>query len=161
MQNMHIIHDILGYLIYKVLNLNINDRQGKEISNIYLSRVVNHIQSLNDNRYKHLLNLLFQLIQKNENKKNSYFKYLCDFVNHSKHCFIVEQKTNIQICPTIEKNYLFEKFSHKEISHEEMDAIFFINTEYNREAKLIIQIENELINILESKPKDTENEITK
>lgn len=146
-QNMHIIHDLLGFLILKVLDLKIV-KNGKEVKNIYLRTVINELTSSKDNRYTSLLNLLIQLGGKDVKNQPLYFDYLCEIVNHSKHKYTIEPKFNTNL-GKIERICYFDSFTHNKL-HEKMDAIFFINTEYNREAKLIIEIENELITILEN-----------
>jgi hypothetical protein len=157
-QNMHIIHDLLGFLILKVLDLKII-RNGEEVKNIYLRTVINELKSINDNRCTSLLNLLIQLAGEDVKNQPLYFDYLCEIVNHSKHKYTIEPKFNTNFTGDIERICYFDNFTHNK-KHDKMDAVFFINTEYNREAKLIIEIENELIRILEN-DKEMEKEESK
>ncbi|MDD4884040.1 hypothetical protein [Sulfuricurvum sp.] len=142
LHNMHITHDLLGQLICRTLNLKI---QGQ----VYLRKVVTHLNEQQDDRYRDLVNLLNLLAGSTNIKAPLYFQYLVDIVNHSKHRFTIEPKCKTNLQGQVTWSCYFEAFTKDGRSHNEMDAIFFINTEYNREAKLIIQIENELINILE------------
>ena len=144
LHNMHITHDLLGQLIYRTLNLAIPEDK------VYLRTVIRHLHEQNDDRYINLVNLLNQLAGKTKNEAHQYLQYLEDIVNHSKHRYTIEPKFKTNLKRPIERSCYFEAFEKDGRSHKEMDAIFFINTEYNREAKLIMQIENELINILEN-----------
>lgn len=136
-QNIHIVHDILGYLIYKTLDLNIKN------NNIFLHTIKNHLTDIKDYKYNNLLNLLEKFMD-----NNSPYSYLCDLINHSKHKYTIQPICRSTITKTIERTYYFDKFTHKKNNHEKMDINYLINTEYNREAKLIIEIKNELIKIL-------------
>lgn len=149
MQNMHIIHDLLGFLIFKVLDLKINN------NNIYIRTVINFLKSLNSDRHATLLKLLYKLAGEDNNNQPIYFEYLSDIVNHSKHKYTIEPKFNTNFDAKIERAWYFDNFTHRNKTHEKMDAIFFINTEYSRESNLTIQIENELINILKKEKKET------
>lgn len=146
LHNMHITHDLLGQLIDKVLNLNI---KGK----IYLQTVINHLTINTNLQYANLVTLLHKFAGPTIEKAHPFFQYLADIVNHSKHQYTIEPifKTNLQGQAT--RSCCFNSFKKGKNSYEEMDSDFFINTEYNREAKLIIQIENELINILQKEQK--------
>lgn len=136
MQNMHIIHDLLGWLIFKVLDLNISNK-------VSLYIVKKHLKCLDENKYENLLKLLIHLVENEE------FQYLCDLVNHSKHKYTIEPKFKTNFTGKIERVCYCDEFSQAGNSHEKKDIELFIIVEYAREAKLIIQIENELIKILE------------
>lgn len=141
--NMHIIHDYLGYLIFYTLNLEI---KGK----IDFYKVLEYLKSLKDYRHKTLLSLLFKFKCEN-NTQFSPFKYLCDISNHSKHKFIIESKATTNLNnKKFNRNSKFFGFTQKNNDYKEMDIDTFIKKEYEREAKLIIEIENELISILEN-----------
>lgn len=143
--NMHIIHDYLGYLIFYTLNLEIKRK-------IDFYKVLDYLKSLKDYRYKTLLSLLFEFTCEDENTQFSPFKYLCDISNHSKHKFIIESKatTNFDNRKS-NRNSKFVGFTQRNNAYKEMDIDIFIKKEYEREAKLIIEIENELISISENK----------
>lgn len=145
LHNMHITHDLLGQLIYRALNLPISEDK------VYLRSVIRYLNEQNDDRYSSLVNLLNQLAGKTKNEAHQYLQYLEDIVNHSKHRYTIEPKFKTNLKRPQERSCYFEAFTKDGRFHKEMDAIFFINTEYNREAKLIILIENELISILENK----------
>lgn len=146
LHNMHITHDLLGQLICRALNLSISEDK------VCLRSVIRYLNEQNDDRYSSLVNLLNQLAGKTKNETHQYLQYLEDIVNHSKHRYTIEPKfKTYDLKRPQERSCYFEAFTKDGRSHKKMDAIFFINTEYNREAKLIIQIENELISILENK----------
>lgn len=144
LHNMHITHDLLGQLIYRILNLHFSEN-----NKVYLRTVIKYLNDQHDGQYSDLVNLLNQLSGKTKDEAHPYFKYLEDIVNHSKHRYTIEPKCKTNLQGQVAWSCYFEAFVKDGRSHKEMDAIFFINTEFNREAKIIIQIENELISILE------------
>ncbi len=140
MQNMHILHDILGYLICFSLNLQFDkERQ------INFSNVKNKIDSSKKNEYKNLL-ILLEIFS-----SNSDYKYLEDNVNHSKHKFQISPNLFIDMRQDECIHCEFTSFTHNENFYDKRDVDNFLNVEFNRELNLIIEIENELIKILEEK----------
>lgn len=140
-QSMHITHDLLAQLIFNVLVLTIN-------GNITLYQIITYLESLRNGKYSKLLELLIKLAGKDVKNKHLYIGYVSAIVNHSKHTYTIEPKTKTYFYPNVHKRFYFKEFNYKGFLYKEIDAEFLINSEYNREAKLIIEIENELINIL-------------
>ncbi|MCT7507168.1 hypothetical protein [Aliarcobacter cryaerophilus] len=137
MQNLHSSHDILGYLIYFLLELEFDTPK-----NIYLNKVFSKIDK---SKYTYLIELLDKLINHDD------FKYLNAYTNHSKHRHIVNPIFNLGI-PDIKKfGFSFDAFKYDKNNYEKRKVDEFLTNEYNREFQLIIQIENELINIIENK----------
>ncbi len=130
-QSIHITHDILAYLISTILSLNLNE------SKITFNNVLKKV-----NDYKNLKNLLDEFSSHND------YKYLVSYVNHTKHRFHIEPKITYYF--TVNKDYIaeFEEFDFKGNKYEKQNIEEFLLREFNREQKLIIEIENELINIL-------------
>ena len=132
-QSIHITHDILAYLITTILNLDLSENK------ITFYNVKEKL-----NNYKNLKKLLVDFSSHDD------YKYLTSYVNHTKHRFHVEPKVTYHFTGNKHYSAQFERFSFKNKEYSEQDVDKFINREYNREAKLIIMIENELISILES-----------
>jgi len=137
MQNIHITHDILAYLIATVLNLDLNER---EISFVKVKE--------KSSSFINLKKLLEDFSGHND------YKYLISYSNHTKHRFHIDSKLTFHF--TQDKHYtaIFEKFSFKGNSYTEQAIESFLVREFNREQKLIIAIENELINILQMQDED-------
>ena len=111
-------------------------------------KTLNVINKINIPHYE----VLFELLESLTN--NDDFKYLNAYTNHSKHRHIVNPNFNIGINNVKEFGFSFDTFKYKEKHYEKRKVDNFLTSEYNREFKLIIQIENELISILkDEKPK--------
>lgn len=136
-QSLHVTHDILAFLIATVLDLGLDER---EITFYNVEKKCNKFQDLT--------NLL------NEFSNHEDYKYLVSYVNHSKHRFHIDPKFIFHFTGGNHFTATFEAFSFKNYDYESKEIDSFINEEYNREQALILQIENELINILESQGED-------
>ncbi len=143
-QSIHITHDLLAQLIFNVLNLTKAEKE-----KLYFYTVITILKRLKNDKYKNLIELLTKLRGGNLENKSSYFNYLRAIVNHSKHTYTIEPKRKLSFSPNAHQRFYFEEFKYSDILYKEIDAEFLINSEYNRESKLIIEIENELINILQ------------
>lgn len=135
MQNLHASHDILGHLIYFLLDLKFGDT-----SYITLYKV---IEKIDKSKYPNLLNLLIDLTEHDD------FKYLNAYTNHSKHRHIVNPLFNLGISNIKEFGFSFDAFEYKNKKYCRRKVDDFLINEYNRESKLIIQIQNELIELLQ------------
>ncbi len=134
-QNLHVVHDILAHLITYALDLKFKDERRITLKNVH-----SKIQENTD--YSSIDNLLVDLIE------NDNFKYMVANVNHSKHKYNIEP--SITVSPQKEPSVTcsFSQFSFHGIVYPEKDTDNFFKTEFNRELKLILYIENELIDIL-------------
>lgn len=134
-QNLHVVHDILAHLIAYALNLEFTNERYINLKNVH-TRIQDNID------YSSVDKLLFELIE------NDDFRYLGAIVNHSKHKYNI--KPSITVSPMEEPSVKcsFSEFSFHDIDYPEKDTDNFFKTEFNRELKLILRIENELINIL-------------
>ncbi len=132
-QSIHITHDILAYLIAKVLQLEINENK------IYLGTVRDNIKT-----YTNLKKLLQAFTEYSD------YNYLTSYVNHNKHRFHIDSKLMFHFTGNKHFTASFEAFNYKGKSYEMQEIDAFILREYNREQKLILEVENELINILEA-----------
>lgn len=141
-QSIHITHDLLSQLISKILELEIIDRR------ISFYEVVKKLSNLENIKYKILLELLIKLRGEKVKEKISYFDYITAIVNHSKHTFTIEPAFKTTFFSEVHRICYFAEFTYKGNLYPEIDAEFLINSEYIRESKLIIEIENELISIL-------------
>lgn len=137
MQNLHSSHDILGYLIYFILELEFDNLQNINLSNVILK--------IDKSKYEYLIELLNELINHND------FEYLNAYTNHSKHRHIVNPIFNLGIPDIKQFGFSFDDFKYKKKTYEKRKVDEFLTNEYNRELQIIIQIENELINIIENK----------
>ena len=137
MQHLHIVHDILAHLIAYALDLKYDNER-----NITLRNVCRRIQTNTD--FVYLGNLLADLVD------NDNFDYLVANVNHSKHKYNIEPSITVAPQETSPIKCEFSQFSHHEITYPKKNADEFIQEEFGRELKIIIQIENELIQILET-----------
>lgn len=137
MQNLHSSHDILGYLIYFILELEFDNPRNINLSNVILK--------IDKSKYEYLIELLNELINHDD------FEYLNAYTNHSKHRHIINPIFNLGI-PDIKKfGFYFDAFKYDKNDYEKRKVDEFLTNEYNREFQIIIQIENELINIIETK----------
>jgi hypothetical protein len=135
MQNMHSAFDILGHVIYYAFNLGASEKTKIQEDKIYIKSIRGKLED------EQLKNLLKELIEHDD------YKYLEAIVNHSKHRYLINHDLTIAGNTT---TYFFDAFEYKEINYKKCVVNDFIEREYNREVRLIMQIENELINILEA-----------
>jgi len=146
MQNLHILHDVLSYIISLSLDMKIEDKD------ITFYKLKKHLEMKNKQEYKTLISYIDELSKKSD------YKYLNANVNHSKHRYHIDLDISIDMKEYPPKLYsLFRSFDYHSlekkntvIHYPEMDASLFLIREYNRETELIIKIENELIYILEN-----------
>lgn len=134
-QNLHVVHDILAHLITYALDLKFKDERRISLKNVH-SRIQEKID------YVSIDKLLVELIE------NDNFKYMVANVNHSKHKYNIEP--SITVSPQQEPSVTcsFSQFTFHGIEYPEKDTDTFFKTEFSRELKLILHIENELIDIL-------------
>ena len=137
MQNLHSSHDILGYLIYFLLELEFD-----KLRNINLANVISKIDKAN---YTYLMELLNKLTNHED------YEYLNAYTNHSKHRHIVNPIFNLGIPDIKQFGFSFDDFKYAGKPFEKRKVDEFLTSEYNREFQIIIQIENELINIIENR----------
>ena len=137
MQHLHIVHDILAHLIAYTLDLKYDNER-----KITLRNVCQRIQTNTD--FVDLSNLLVDLVD------NDNFDYLVANVNHSKHKYNIEPSITVAPQEASPIKCVFSQFSHHKITYPKKNADEFIQEEFNRELRIIIQIENELIQILET-----------
>lgn len=134
MQNLHSSHDILGHLIYYLLDLKFDKERY-----IYLHNV---IEKIDKSEYSNLVKLLTELTE------NDDFKYLNAYNNHSKHRHIVNPSFNLGVPDKKQFGFSFDAFVHERKKYCRRKVDDFLINEYNLESKLIIQIQNELIELL-------------
>lgn len=132
MQSIHITHDILAYLIATILNLELSER---EITFQKVQKKVNIFENL-----KNLMNAF---------SNHDDYRYLISYVNHAKHRYHIEPKITYYFVGEKHHTAEFEEFEFKGNQYQKQNVEEFLFREYNREQKLILQIENELINILQ------------
>lgn len=137
MQNWHSMHDILGHLIYYIVDFRFNKERDISLKNVF--------QKIDENQYETLKKLLITL------REHSDFEYLDAYVNHSKHRHIVSPIFNVGVPNKQEFGFHFDAFCKDNIEHPRKKVDGFLSDEFNRELELIIQIENELIAILEKR----------
>ena len=137
MQHLHTVHDILAHLIAYALDLKYDNER-----NITLKNVCHRIQT--DTDFVDLGNLLVDLVD------NDNFDYLVANVNHSKHKYNIEPSITVAPQEALPIKCDFSQFSHHNAKYPKKNADEFIQEEFNRELRIIIQIENELIQILET-----------
>ncbi|QHG91075.1 hypothetical protein CVO_04115 [Sulfurimonas sp. CVO] len=135
MQNMHSAFDILGHVIYYAFNLGASEKTKILENKIYIKSIRGKLED------EQLKNLLKALIEHDD------YKYLEAIVNHSKHRYLINHDLTIAGNTA---TYFFDSFKYGEKYYEKCVVNDFIEREYNREVRLIMQIENELINILEA-----------
>ncbi len=135
-QNLHVVHDILAHLITYALDLKFKDERHITLKNVH-SKIQEHID------YSSIDTLLVDLIE------NDNFNYMVANVNHSKHKYNIEP--SITVSPMEEPSVAcsFSQFNFHGKDYPKKDTDTFFKTEFNRELKLILHIENELIRILE------------
>lgn len=135
--SIHITHDILAYLIATVLSLDLSERE------ITFQKVQGKVDD-----FKNLKNLLSEFSDSGD------YKYLTSYVNHSKHRYHIEPQITWHFTDNKHYNVQFNSFLFKGTKYPSCDVEEFLNREYNRESRLIIKIENELINILKSEQEE-------
>lgn len=137
-QNLHVIHDILAHLITYALSLEFKDERQITLKNAH-SKIQEKIA------YVSIDKLLVELTE------NDDFKYMVANVNHSKHKYNIEPSITVSPIKEPSVTCSFSKFSFHGKKYPEKDTDDFFKTEFNRELKLILHIENELIDILSKK----------
>lgn len=137
MQNLHSSHDILGYLIYFLLELEFDKPR-----NINLANVIPKIDKAN---YTYLMELLNKLTNHED------YEYLNAYTNHSKHRHIVNPIFNLGIPDIKQFGFSFDAFEYRNNNYKKRKVDEFLTSEYYRESKIIIQIGNELIKIIENR----------
>ncbi|PTQ76473.1 hypothetical protein C8R26_11766 [Nitrosomonas oligotropha] len=134
MQCMHGIADTLAHVIYYATAMNIKDPiiYPKVVTILSVKKKLNP-----EIKKSNLVNLITELIC------NDDFKFLNDYVNHSKHHYLVGSSL---IVGGIEDSYHFEspKFSHHDNIHDKKSILEFIELEYSRQSELIIKTGIEL-----------------
>lgn len=139
--NIHIIYDYLGNLIFHSLNLKIS-------CNIYLSTVMEKTELCTNADYQVLLNIL----QEFQKDKASYYKYICDMSNCSKHNYNVSPAAK-----TIDKDGVFTRevyfieFTKNNIKHESIKVDTILESGFDTLLKLIKGVGDELYYIIKMK----------
>lgn len=133
-QHLHSLSDILGHVIYYSFNL----KKATKEREIYLTNVLKWLKA--DNSYLPVVDLLNNLTI------NDNYTYLNAVVNHSKHRSIIEPCFNVNLQKTGKdmQEMKFIPFSYNNISYPTQNAFSFLESEFNRESQLIIEIGNEI-----------------
>ena len=129
--SIHITHDILAYLIVAALKI---DLSAREISFQKVQEKINGFVNLKN--------------QMNQFSNHDDYKYLTSYINHSKHRYHIEPQMTWHFVGDKHYTVQFSGFVFKGNNYPPCDAEEFLIREYDRESRLIVKIENELINIL-------------
>ncbi len=133
-QSIHSVSDILSHAIYYVLGL----KQAKGEREINISRVARWVQPASN--HGGLVKLLDELIA------HEGYIYLNALANHSKHRSIVSLGINFNFKKSgnERKELVFPRFSYEGTDYTERKVYEFLEAEFDRQSKLIIDIGNEL-----------------
>ncbi len=140
-QSLHSVSDILSQVIYYALDI----KKAKTESEITLKKNYKWINSTGG--FDVLSNMLGTLIYHDD------YNYLCAVVNHSKHRSIVEPYFNVNLHKQ-GKNIQEMRFRNFEFDGKEYPSRLvetFIESEFNRESNLVINIGNEVNRIVLAK----------
>ncbi|WP_394808567.1 hypothetical protein [Nitrosomonas sp.] len=145
MQCMHGIHDTLAHAIYYALVMDIDsEMQFTDKRNINITNVKGKL--LLNNKYKDLVRLITKLVC------NDNYKFLNAYVNHSKHrslinmVRLIDGKKKENMCQLV-----FSKFNHNHDSFDEKPITEYIELEYHRQAKLVVDIGIEINKVVQQK----------
>lgn len=140
-RNLHSINDLLAHTIYFSLGLNL-------IKKTHINPRCLNLYQVKE-KLKHIKSAAGLIIDLERMMSHEDSKYLNSLVNHSKH------RANIAPKLTYELNnsgagiykFLFQEFEYDDITYEAKLADPFLNSMYDRQSQLIIEIGNK-INLL-------------
>jgi hypothetical protein len=141
-QNLYTIHDMLAHLITYALDIKFEKERNITLKNV-------HSRLKKNANYADIDNLLDDLIG------NDNFRYVVSNVNHSKHKYNIEPSIHIAPMEEPPVKCIFSEFSFHGEDYPAIDIDDFFNTEFCRELRLILKIENKLIEILDTGKKTT------
>lgn len=143
MQSIHVVHDILAHLISYTLNIHFDDER-------YISLYNVHNKIKEKAEFSSIDSLLQKLIDNND------FKYIAANVNHSKHKYNISPSRYVDLRTKPIMTCSFSPFVYKNVEYEKRDVDVFFNSEFKREERIIITIENTIIDILEKRQESGE-----
>lgn len=136
-QNMHCVSDTLSHVIYYSLNLT----NAKNESEISLSKVNDWLKS--EKKFTSLSRMLESLMNHED------YKYLTALTNHSKHRSIISPNFNVNLRNNGKdmQEMKFREFEYRKKNYSSRNTYDFLESEFNRESNLIINIGNEINHI--------------
>jgi hypothetical protein len=139
-QNMHSVLDILGHVIYYSLNLKTATRD----RDITLNHVFRSISKIAE--YRHLEGQLQGLMAHED------YRYLNALVNRSKHKSVISPSLNMNMRkPENEcKEFAFPHFRHNNRDFQKRLAYEFVESEFDRQGKRVIEIGTEVNRLVSS-----------
>lgn len=140
-QCMHGITDTLAHVIYYALALNKSLENSKiEFNKLNIIKVKERLML--NYKYKDLVELITQLIC------NDNYKFINAYVNHSKHSYLIGSSLLIGDSKKVNLDqFVSSKFVHKSTSYDERSILEFLESEYYRQAMLIVAIGIEINNV--------------
>lgn len=140
-QSLHSVSDILGHVVYYSLNLS----QARTERDISLLKVRKWVGAHRE--YKEIKVGLDELINHQD------YEYLTALANYSKHRSIVSLNFNFNLrrSATEMKELVFPSFTYDGTCFRATSAYQFLESEFNRESKLVLEIGNEINRILKDK----------
>jgi hypothetical protein len=145
MQSLHSVSDILSHVIFYSIGFNLTHTTSIPVNHLSINTLVNFLEKANI--YPDLTSLLKEIIEHSE------YKYLADVVNHSKHRSIIKPFFNVNLKkPEGEHHEIkFRNFSFKGALYSQRLVFDFMEPEYDRQSKLIIDIGNKINRIVSQK----------